>query len=150
MPKPVPPCLLKEPPFRGKFAPRKFRLTTGNPPVTLIATGVFGIQALIRDFGRGWILRKEVPAQIRVLVDVVCLTDCMPDEFYECSEKVRGPDFTKGPRPGPSPSGEANYSDYVRNQGDNRYFKPADPKYSRYEYDPTNGTISNGDILRFP
>jgi len=54
----------------------------------------------------------------------------------------QGPDFVRGPRPNGDP---ANMSDYARNA-----LVPGDNYFLTSTYDPTNGTKSNGDILRWP
>ena len=54
-----------------------------------------------------------------------------------------GPDYKKGPdaRTG----GNWNWGNYGR---DNPIDK-TDPRFTLWQYDPTNGTVSSGDILRF-
>ncbi len=66
-------------------------------------------------------------------------TGAAPAMFCVFSE---GPDYVRGPRPDGSPGFHGDYA--------NPSMIPGDTWFVTYQYDPTNGTISNGDILRWP
>ena len=71
-----------------------------------------------------------------------------PNRNYDGAPKVmycllsQGPDFVRGPRPDGSPAFHGDYA--------NSPFIPGDTWFETFRYDPTNGTVSNGDIIRWP
>lgn len=54
----------------------------------------------------------------------------------------QGPDYVRGPRPD---GNDGFHGDYARQS-----IIPGDTWFDTYRYDPTNGTVSNGDIIRWP
>lgn len=53
----------------------------------------------------------------------------------------QGPDYVRGPRPDGSPGFHGDYA--------NAPFIPGDTWFETFRYDPTNGTVSPGDIIRW-
>jgi len=54
----------------------------------------------------------------------------------------QGPDYARGPRPDGTPGAHADYA--------RAPLVPGDTWFHTSRYDPTNGTVSPGDILRWP
>ena len=67
------------------------------------------------------------------------------DHFSKWLTASIGPDSVKGPNPY-SPSTAWAYSDYASTTFDLNF---AADRYLLWDYDPTNGTVSNGDITRW-